>query len=97
MIFSPTNCPRCNARWQYSPSPKIFPKCSCGMRVIQEANPQEYIGVVGITLGKYSVEWECCHDDYCFFTTDDCDEYVEMPWLPLDITEEQLILFITFL
>ena len=65
------------------------------MRVVQEADPQEYIGVIGIQLGKYFVEWECSNN--CMvWDDDDLDDCIDVPWMPFDITEDQLKLYLTF-
>ena len=105
-----TNCPSCNRLWIYDDSDLLggalrdyklinpYPKtCLCGLKISQLRNIN-YNGSKILSLqkavGDYIIEWNydlnSCniHDDKWVWP---------ISWLPLDMTEEQLKLYLTFL
>jgi len=99
--FDKNYCPRCQRRWTdiyYK-----YPECECGLRVsgINVGNSEEdtYITNMTISVGHYFVYWYRRGES--MVGTYEKDPRIPMPviplpFLPYDITEEQIELYLTF-
>lgn len=94
-----TRCPRCNILWSEVPFDHVGnPTCPCKMQVVSRLYTSiEQVGTVFCigdnTLGLY---WRLT-DKTCYRSVDNYLRRIKsLPWLPFDITKEQLELYETF-
>ena len=74
--------------------------CKCGMRIANYSPPLSDYGSgiihsVKIVLGFNSITWNKFDDCYIQHHLQS-DKYVKFNWMPFDLTEEQLKLYLTF-
>lgn len=94
--FSLTNCVRCGIEWK--PADCLdggHHVCACGMTVARMGLDEKGIFCVYIRFNDLFIYWYkdfSCH----VYVGETSEDHEDLPWIPFDITEEQLKIILTF-
>jgi len=93
--FSKTNCHRCGFSFTKSQISNGSPylRCQCGMWINDIDLDTDTILTIYLDLGQCGIFWT--NDGYCFVEFDETPS-ITLPWMPFDITEDQLEIYVTF-
>jgi len=94
--FNLTNCVRCGREWKL---PKFDDggkyACPCGMNIASVGLDEEVIYCIYYVFGNLHVYWYkdfSCH----LYIGETSEDHGDLPWVPFDLTEEQLKIILTF-
>jgi len=88
-------CLRCGSESDYKILAKLISECSyCSIRIVEKLTTKEISGYILHTLNG-QLYWNNDKHTCTYYSDVDVDP-IDLPWLPLDITEEKLKLYLTF-
>ena len=76
-------CPQCQRSWGYNNF------CSCGLQILGNTMIRRHVYDKGNLFWRLDI-------GMCLYSTGEMNISIPLPWLPYDITDDQLQLYLTF-